>query len=65
MRDRLKGWQALCFNPVTAPLNAETIAAILKLYPGFVAASTARRRLCLPIVRWVSPQRCNPDLRRR
>ncbi|QJD91820.1 hypothetical protein HH213_18020 [Duganella dendranthematis] len=39
--DRLKGWQALCFNPVTAPLNAETIAAILKLYPGFVAASTA------------------------
>lgn len=39
--DRLKGWQALCFNPVTAPLNAETIAAILKVYPGFVAASTA------------------------
>jgi hypothetical protein len=37
--DRLKGWQALCFNPVTAPLNAETIAAILKVYPGFVAAS--------------------------
>lgn len=39
--DRLKGWQALCFNPVTAPLNAETIAAILKVYPGFVAAATA------------------------
>jgi hypothetical protein len=36
--DRLKGWQSLCFNPVTAPLNADTIAAILKLYPGFVAA---------------------------
>ena len=39
--DRLKGWQALCFNPVTAPLNAETIAAILRVYPGFVATSRA------------------------
>nr|WP_315400074.1 hypothetical protein [uncultured Duganella sp.] len=39
--DRLKGWQSLCFNPVTAPLNAETISAILKVYPGFVAASRA------------------------
>jgi hypothetical protein len=39
--DRLKGWQALCFNPVTAPLNADTIAAILKVYPGFVAAAAA------------------------
>lgn len=39
--DRLKGWQGLCFNPVTAPLNADTIAAILKLYPGFVAAPAA------------------------
>jgi len=39
--DRLKGWQGLCFNPVTAPLNADTIAAILKVYPGFVAAPPA------------------------
>ena len=39
--DRLKGWQGLCFNPVTAPLNADTIAAILKIYPGFVAAPAA------------------------
>lgn len=39
--DRLRGWQSLCFNPVTAPLNAETIAAILKVYPGFVAPLTS------------------------
>lgn len=32
---RVKGWQAICFNPVTAPLNDETMAALLKVYPSF------------------------------
>ena len=32
---RLQGWQDLCFNPIVTPLNAETVDAILKVYPGF------------------------------
>lgn len=39
--DRVKGWQALCFNPITAPLNDATVAAILKVYPGFQQAVEA------------------------
>lgn len=39
--DRVKGWQALCFNPIKAPLNDETVAAILKVYPGFQQAVDA------------------------
>lgn len=39
--DRLKGWQALCFNPFVAPLNDATIAAILKVYPGFDGGAPA------------------------
>lgn len=39
--ERVKGWQSLCFNPVTAPLNDATIAALLKVYPSFQAAATA------------------------
>ena len=36
--DRVKGWQAICGNPVSAPLNDATVAAILKVYPGFQQA---------------------------
>lgn len=32
---RVKGWQAICFNPVMAPLNEETMSALLKVYPNF------------------------------
>jgi hypothetical protein len=32
---RLQGWQDLCFNPIVTPLNEETVAALLKAYPGF------------------------------
>jgi|GEM_PF-5728839 len=39
--DRVKGWQSLCFNPVTAPLNDDTVAAILKVYPKFQQAVAA------------------------
>jgi len=39
--DRVKGWQALCFNPIKAPLNDQTVAAILKVYPGFQQAVEA------------------------
>lgn len=33
--ERVKGWQAICFNPITTPLNDATIAEILKVYPKF------------------------------
>lgn len=38
--DRIKGWQAICFNPVSAPLNDATVAAIQKVYPSFQQAVT-------------------------
>ncbi len=46
--ERAKGWQALCFNPVKAPLNDSTVAAILKVYPGFQQAADAGTEL--PVV---------------
>lgn len=39
--DRIKGWQAICFNPLSAPLNDATVAAIQKVYPSFQQAVEA------------------------
>src|SRR5471030_1012904 len=46
--DRVKGWQAICFNPVTAPLNDATVAAILKVYPDFQQAVSTGSPLPAP-----------------
>ncbi len=32
---RLNGWQEICFNPVTTPLNDQTMSELLKIYPKF------------------------------
>lgn len=39
--ERIKGWQAICGNPVISPLNDATVAAILKAYPSFEQAAGA------------------------
>src|SRR5471032_2376385 len=46
--DRIKGWQAICFNPVTAPLNDATVAAIQKVYPSFEQAVVSGAPLPTP-----------------
>lgn len=56
--DRVKGWQAICFNPIKAPLNDATVAAILKVYPGFqqaVDAGSAVPALIVPPVAQTAP----------
>ena len=46
---RLQGWQSICGNPVQNPLGAETVSAILKVYPSFQQAVDAAEKFPTPI----------------
>ena len=46
---RLQGWQSICGSPIQNPLGAETVSAILKVYPSFQQAIDATGTSPLPV----------------